>query len=136
MSFILAWLLLSSLSSHNVVHALDSTEREIRLNILDRMGIPSTTIGTEKTVKFIENDGGAFYIVPSGEKITFTVNLNPSASAELGYVRNSDSKVKTYSETEKNHTATFTIGATGYHKFYITNKSSGSVTVTGGSLTF
>ena len=104
-----------------MVHALDSTEREIRLNILDRMGIPSTTIGTEKTVKFIENDGGAFYIVPSGEKITFTVNLNPSASAELGYVRNSDSKVKTYS---------------GYHKFYITNKSSGSVTVTGGSLTF
>lgn len=57
-------------------------------------------------------------------------------NAELGYVRNSDLKVKTYSETEKNHTATFTIGATGYHKFYITNKSSGSVTVTGGSLTF
>ena len=52
------------------------------MNILDRMGIPSTTIGTEKTVNFIENDGRAFY-VPSGEKVTFTVNLNPSASVEL-----------------------------------------------------
>lgn len=135
MSFILAGVLLLSLSSHNVVYASDSTDQEIRMNILDRMGIPSTTIGAGKTVNFIDNDGQAFY-VPSGAKVTFTVNLKSSASIELGYVRSSGSKVKTYSGTGKNHTAIFTIGTTGYYKFYITNKSSGSVTVTGGSLTF
>ena len=28
------------------------------------------------------------------------------------------------------------IGSTGYYKFYITNKSSGTITITGGSLNF
>ena len=135
MSLILVGLLLFSFISPSVAYASDSTDQEIRMNILDRMGIPSTTIGAGKTVNFIDNDGQAFY-VPSGAKVTFTVNLKSSASIELGYVRSSGSKVKTYSGTGKNHTVTFTIGTTGYYKFYITNKSSGSVTVTGGSLTF
>lgn len=68
--------------------------------------------------------------------MTFTVNLKSSGSVELGYVRSSGSKLKTYSGIGKNHTATFTIRTTGYYKFYITNKSSGIITVTGGSLIF
>ena len=135
MSFILAGTLLLSLCSPNLVYASDITDQEIGISLVDRMGRPSTTIGSGKTVNFIDNDGQAFY-VPSGAKVTFTVNLKSSASVELGYVRSSGSKVKTYSGTAKSHTSSFTISSTGYYKFYITNKSSGSITVTGGSLTF
>ena len=134
-SFILAGVLLFGLSSHNVIYASDLPDQEIGINMFNRMGIPSTTIDMGKTVNFIDNDGQAFY-VPSGAKVTFTVNLKSSASVELGYVRSSGSKVKTYSGTAKSHTTTFTIPSTGYYKFYITNKASGSITVTGGSLTF
>ena len=86
-------------------------------------------------MNFIDNDGQAIY-VPAGVKVTFTVNLKSSGSIELGYVHSSGSKLKTYSGTGKSHSTTFKMGATGYYKFYITNRSSGLVTVTGGSLTF
>ena len=36
--------------------------QEIRMNILDRMGIPSTTIGAGKTINFSDHDGQAFYV--------------------------------------------------------------------------
>lgn len=134
-SFILAGFIILNLGNQSMVYAADEETKEISINISSRMGIPSTTISSGKTVNFIDNDGQAFY-VPSGAKVEFTVNLKSSGSIELGYVRSSGSKLKTYSGTGKNHTVTFTIATTGYYKFYITNKSSGSVTVTGGSLTF
>ena len=134
-SLLLAGLIILNLGNQSMVYATDEETNEISINISSRMGIPSTTIASGKTVNFIDNDGQAFY-VPSGAKVKFTVNLKSSGSIELGYVRSSGSKLKTYSGTGKNHTATFMIGTTGYYKFYITNKSSGAVTVTGGSLTF
>lgn len=134
-AFVLAGFIILNLGNQSMVYAADEAAKEISINISSRMGIPSTTIASGKTVNFIDNDGQAFY-VPSGAKVNFSVNLKSSGSIELGYVRSSGSKVKTYSGTGKSHTTSFTISSTGYYKFYITNKSSGSVTVTGGTLTF
>ena len=54
----------------------------------------------------------------------------------MGYKNSKGVKTKTYSGTGKSHSTTFTIGSTGYYKFYITNKSSGTITIPGGSLNF
>lgn len=97
----------------------------------ERMGISSTTLSAGETINIIDNDGMAFY-VPGGAKISFYISLKTSGS-----VKNSKGvKTKTYSGTGKSHSTTFTIGSTGYYKFYITNKSSGTITITGGSLNF
>lgn len=100
-----------------------------------RMGISSTTLSAGETVNIIDNDGQAFY-VPGGAKISFSINLKTSGSVELGYKNLSGVKMKKYSGTGKNHSTTFTIGSTGYYKFYVTNKSAGTITITGGSLNF
>ena len=134
-TLILAGFIVFGVGTQEQVYAAVPADKEISINIVSRMGIPSTSIGSGKTVNFIDNDGLAFY-VPAGARVNFKVNLKSSASVELGYVRSSGSKVKTYSGTGKSHTTSFTISTTGYYKFYITNKSSGTITVTGGSLTF
>ena len=99
------------------------------------MGISSTTLSAGETVNIIDNDGQAFY-VPGEAKISFSINLKTSGSVELGYKNLSGVKMKKYSGTGENHSTTFTIGSTGYYKFYVTNKSAGTITITGGSLNF
>lgn len=86
-----------------------------------QMGIPSTTLSSGEAVNIIDNDGYAFY-VPSGAKVSFTVNLKSTAKIELEYSKSGGSKVKKYSGTGKNHTTNFTMGNSEYYKFYITNK--------------
>ena len=39
----------------------------------------------------------------------------------MGYKNSKGVKTKTYSGTGKSHSTTFTIGSTGYYKFYITH---------------
>lgn len=101
----------------------------------ERMGISNTTLSAGETINIIDNDGMAFYI-PGGAKVSFSVNLKASGSVEMGYKNSNGIKTKKYSGTGKNHSTTFTIGSTGYYKFYITNKTSGTITITGGSLNF
>ena len=101
----------------------------------ERMGISSTTLSAGETINIIDNDGMAFY-VPGGAKISFYISLKTSGSVEMGYKNSKGVKTKTYSGTGKSHSTTFTIGSTGYYKFYITNISSGTITITGGSLNF
>lgn len=134
-SLILVMIIMMSMGSQTMVYASGIEEKEICINIFGRMGIPSTTLSSGETVNIIDNDGYAFY-VPSGAKVSFTVNLKSTATIELGYSKNGGSKVKKYSGTGKNHTTNFTMGSSGYYKFYITNKSSTSITISGGSLTF
>ena len=98
----------------------------------ERMGISSTTLSAGETINIIDNDGMAFY-VPGGAKISFYISLKTSGSVEMGY---NGVRTKKYSGSGKSHSTTFTIGSTGYYKFYITNKSSGTITITGGSLNF
>lgn len=101
----------------------------------ERMGISSTTLSAGETINIIDNDGMAFYI-PGGAKISFSVKLKASGSVEMGYKNSNGVKTKKYSGTGKNHSTMFTIGSTGYYKFYITNKTAGTITITGGSLNF
>lgn len=103
--------------------------------INSRMGIPQTTISSGKTVSFLDSNGTMFY-VSGGTTVTFRINVSKSASVQMGYINSSDSKTKTYSGTGTSHTTTFTISKTGYYRFYVTNLSSGSITVTGGTITF
>lgn len=135
-SFILAGFLILGIGNCNLLYTYAAcADREITTNVFNRMGVPSATLESGETVYFIDNDGQAFY-VPSGAKVTFTINLKSSGTVELGYKKNSGAKVRTYSGTGKSHTTTFTIGSTGYYKFYITNKSSGTISISGGNLTF
>ena len=103
--------------------------------INSRMGIPQTIISGGKTVSFLDSNGTMFY-VSSGTTVTFRVNISKSASVQMGYINSTDSKTKTYSGMGTSHATTFTIAKTGYYRFYVTNLSSGSITVTGGTITF
>lgn len=100
-----------------------------------RMGLPQTTVASGKTVSFLDSNGTMFY-VSGGTTVTFRININKSASVQMGYINSSDSKTKTYSGTGTSHTTTFTISRTGYYRFYVTNSSAASITVTGGSISF
>lgn len=135
-TFILTGALLLGIGNYTMPYvSAQPLVNEISPNLSSRMGIPSTTLTSGESVNFIDNDGQAFY-VPAGATVKFNVNLKTSGTLELGYVKSNGTKVKTYSGTAKSHTTNFTIASTGYYKFYITNKSSATVTVTGGSLTF
>ena len=101
----------------------------------ERMGISSTTLSAGETINIIDNDGMAFY-VPGGAKISFSISLKTSGNVEMGYKNSNGVRTKKYSGSGKSHSTTFTIGSTGYYKFYITNKSSGTISITGGSLNF
>ena len=92
----------------------------------ERMGISSTTLSAGETINIIDNDGMAFYVP----------GLKTSGNVEMGYKNSNGVRTKKYSGSGKSHSTTFTIGSTGYYKFYITNKSSGTITITGGSLNF
>lgn len=74
--------------------------------------------------------------VPGGTTVNFSVNLNTSASVQMGYINSSGSKTRTYSGTGSSHSTSFTIKNTGYYRFYITNQSSGMIRVTGGTISF
>ena len=93
------------------------------------------TLSAGETINIIDNDGMAFY-VPGGAKISFSISLKTSGNVEMGYKNSNGVRTKKYSGSGKSHSTTFTIGSTGYYKFYITNKSSGTITITGGSLNF
>ena len=101
----------------------------------ERMGISSTALSAGETINIIDNDGMAFY-VPGGTKISFSISLKASGSVEMGYKNSNGVRTKKYSGTGKSHSTTFTIRSTGYYKFYITNKSSSTISITGGSLNF
>ena len=98
----------------------------------ERMGISSTALSAGETINIIDNDGMAFY-VPGGTKISFSISLKASG---MGYKNSNGVRTKKYSGTGKSHSPTFTIRSTGYYKFYITNKSSSTISITGGSLNF
>lgn len=101
----------------------------------ERMGISSTALSAGETINIIDNDGMAFY-VPGGTKISVSISLKASGSVEMGYKNSNGVRTKKYSGTGKSHSTTFTIRSTGYYKFYITNKSSSTISITGGSLNF
>ena len=45
----------------------------------NRMGLPQTSVGGGKTVSFLDSSGSMFY-VSGGTTVSFSVNLNASAS--------------------------------------------------------
>lgn len=100
-----------------------------------RMGLPQTSIGNGKTVSFLDSSGSMFY-VSGGKTVNFSVNLNTSASVQMGYINSNGSKIRTYSGIGSSHSTSFTIKNTGYYRFYITNKSSDTIRVTGGTISF
>lgn len=100
-----------------------------------RMGVPQTSIGSGKTISFLDSSGNMFYAL-GGTTVNFTVKLSASGSVQMGYINNSGTKTRTYSGTGSTHSTSFTIPATGYYRFYITNKSAGTLQITGGTISF
>lgn len=115
------------------------SEQEEILNtqseVNSRMGLPQTSIKSGSTVSFLDSNGTMFY-VSGGTTVTFHVNTSTSASVQMGYINNAGSKTRTYSGTGKSHSTTFKIANTGYYRFYLTNLSSGTITVTSGTISF
>lgn len=52
-----------------------------------RMGLPQTDIGSGKTVSFMDSDGSMFYVA-GGTTVSFSIELDRSASVEMGYISN------------------------------------------------
>ncbi len=100
-----------------------------------RMGVSQTSIGSGKTISFLDSSGSMFYVL-GGTTVNFTIKLSTSGSVQMGYINNSGTKTRTYSGTGSSHSTSFTIPATGYYRFYITNQSSGTLQITGGTISF
>ena len=76
-----------------------------------------------------------FYVL-GGTTVNFTVKLSTSGSVQMGYINNSGIKTRTYSGIGSSHSTSFTIPFTGYYRFYVTNQSSGTLQITGGTISF
>ena len=100
-----------------------------------RMGGPQASIGSGKTVSFLDSSGSMFYVL-GGTTVNFTVKLSTSGSVQMGYINNSGTKTGTYSGTGSSHSTSFTISTTGYYRFYVTNQSSSTLQITGGTISF
>ncbi len=100
-----------------------------------RMGVPQSSIGSGKTISFLDSSGSMFYVL-GGTTVNFTVKLSTSGSVQMGYINNSGTKTRTYSGTGSSHSTSFTIPVTGYYRFYVTNQSSGTLQITGGTISF
>lgn len=100
-----------------------------------RMGVPQASIGSGKTVSFLDSSGSMFYDL-GGTTVNFTVKLSTSGSVQMGYINNSGTKTGTYSGTGSSHSTSFTISTTGYYRFYVTNQSSSTLQITGGTISF
>ena len=100
-----------------------------------RMGVPQASIGSGKTVSFLDSSGSMFYVL-GGTTVNFTVKLSTSGSVQMGYINNSGIKTGTYSGTGSSHSTSFTISTTGYYRFYVTNQSSSTLQITGGTISF
>ncbi|MCM1499084.1 MAG: hypothetical protein NC124_11530 [Clostridium sp.] len=101
----------------------------------ERMRLPQADIGSGKTVSFLDSSGSMFYVV-GGTKVSFSVELDKSVSVEMGYISNNGTKTQTYSGTGSSHNTSFEISNTGYYRFYVTNTSSSTIRVTGGTISF
>ncbi len=101
----------------------------------ERMGLPQADIGSGKTVSFLDSNGSMFYVA-GGTKVSFSVELDKSASVEMGYISNNGTRTQTYSGTGSSHNTSFEISNTGYYRFYVTNTSSSTIQVTGGTISF
>lgn len=100
-----------------------------------RMGVPQASIGSGKAVSFLDSSGSMFYVL-GGTTVNFTVKLSTSGSVQMGYINNSGTKTGTYSGTGSSHSTSFTISTTGYYRFYVTNQSSSTLQITGGTISF
>ena len=100
-----------------------------------RMGVPQASIGSGKTVSFLDSSGSMFYVL-GGTTVNFTVKLSTSGSVQMGYINNSGTKTGTYSGTGSSRSTSFTISTTGYYRFYVTNQSSSTLQITGGTISF
>lgn len=117
------------------VQILETVYIEENAPQMGRMGLPQASIGSGKTISFLDNNASMFYVA-GGTTVSFSIKLNASASVQMGYINNSNIKTKTYSGTGSSHSTSFTIPNTGYYRFYVTNQSSNTVQVTGGTISF
>lgn len=101
----------------------------------DRMGLQQISIESGETVSFYDSNGSMFY-VSGGTTVTFRVNLNTSSSVKMGYINQAGSRTQKYSGSGTSHKTSFTIPATGYYRFYVTNSGSKTIKVTGGEISF
>lgn len=145
MMVIAAVVICMSMSNQAVASEVDSNK--ISIPILEtvwvdenvqqgsRMGVPQSSIGSGKTISFLDSSGSMFYVL-GGTTVNFSVKLSTSGSVQMGYINNSGTKTRTYSGTGTSHSTSFTVPATGYYRFYVTNQSSGTLQITGGTISF
>lgn len=101
----------------------------------ERMGLPQVNIESGSTVSFMDSDGSMFYVT-GGTTVSFSIELDRSGSVQMGYIGNNGTKTQIYSGTASSHNTLFRISNTGYYRFYVTNTSSSTIQVTGGTISF
>jgi len=117
------------------ISILETVWKEEGVSKESRMGVPQTSIGSGSTVSFLDSSGSMFY-VSGGTEVSFSIRLNTSASVQMGYIDSNGSKTRKYSGTGSSHSVSFTVPNTGYYRFYVTNQSSSTIQITGGTISF
>lgn len=118
-----------------IIKLLETVHMNEGISLEARMGLPQTSIESGKTVSFLDSDGSMFYVV-GGTMVDFSVELAASAFVHMGYISSSGKWNETYSGVGGSHSTSFKISQTGYYRFYVTNSSSNTIQVTGGSISF
>lgn len=103
--------------------------------IMPLITIPEGTLKNGYTMTFSDSGGSAFYIA-GGTTVTFTVKTKSSAHVVMGYKNSAGTKFQTYNGTGKTNTTSISISETGKYTFYLTNVSSDTLNITGGSIKF
>lgn len=103
--------------------------------IIPLIAISEGTLKNGYTKTYSDSDGSAFYIT-GGTTVTFTVKLKSSGHVVMGYKDSAGTKFQTYNGTSKTNTTSISISETGRYRFYLTNVSSDTLNITGGSITF
>ena len=103
--------------------------------VMPLINLSASELKNGYTKTYWDSDGSRFYIA-GGSTVTFIVKLESSAHVVMGYKDPSDNMIQTYNGTGRTNTTSISIEDTGYYTFYITNVSSSTIRITGGSITF
>lgn len=84
------------------------------------------------------NNGGKWFDITGGQQIRFKINLTTEEShVEMGYMDSDETlHPQSFSRDGKKYSSTFWIDDSGFYGFYFKNNSAGTITISGGTLSF
>lgn len=102
------------------------------MDIMPNADLVGDTLKPNQSIKWYPAGNPSGWYINDGSEVTFTVNLASSAKVEMGYIFD-NTMYKVTTVTSKNPSCTFTTPERGRYCIYITNLTSDTITINGGT---